>query len=800
MRWSLCFAILVGMSQSVTIVGAGLAGSEAALQLADRGVRVRLVEMRPKTPTLVHVTGCCAELVCSNSLKSEKPDSAAGMLKRELAELGSQLYAQAKLHAVPAGGALAVDRTAFAEAVTALVEAHPLIDLVHEEVVDLVQAAEGADALVVAAGPLASDALAASLSRLAGEEHLAFYDAAAPIVMADSLDYAKLFRQSRYEDAAADAGDYLNAPFSREEYDAFVDELVGAERVIRRDFETRDLFQACQPIEEIARKGHDAPRFGTLKPVGLTDPRTGHRPWAALQLRAEDAHGSSYNLVGFQTNLTFPEQRRVFRLIPGLENAEFARYGVMHRNTFVDAPRLLDESLRLRSPEAERLGVPVHLAGQIAGTEGYCEAIRSGLHVAFAVAAELRGAQAPALPRETAFGALLAYATDPAVKDYQPMHVNFGILAPVRAAHPQQARPLRRLRRARRRGARGIQGRAGRARPRARRGRLAGGILMTADGASSSLRVDPLDCDPRIVELIDAFCHAMRVERNASVHTLRAYRIDLMDFARWACRERIDILAATHRQLRRYLGELDRAQYSRTTVNRRLSALRSFFRWLNVTGIADEDPASILQGPKQPKSLPHVIRASDMVKLLTVYGKRDAAGREREQSSVDARNLALLEFLYACGARVSEASGLLAANVDFGSGQVKVFGKGSKERIVPLHDMAVSSMRAYATWARPLILRDRTCDYFFVSTRGNRMGTDAIRKMFKDALRQAGLDESLSPHDMRHTFATDLLDGGADLRSVQEMLGHASLSTTQIYTHLSPGRLKQVHARTHPRG
>uniref|UniRef100_UPI00248EA316 tyrosine-type recombinase/integrase n=2 Tax=Eggerthella TaxID=84111 RepID=UPI00248EA316 len=211
-------------------------------------------------------------------------------------------------------------------------------------------------------------------------------------------------------------------------------------------------------------------------------------------------------------------------------------------------------------------------------------------------------------------------------------------------------------------------------------------------------------------------------------------------------------------------------------------------------------PASILQGPKQPKSLPHVIRASDMVKLLTVYSKRDIAGRERDQSSIDMRNQALLEFLYACGARVSEASGLLASNVDFASGQVKVFGKGSKERIVPLHDMAVSSMCVYATTARPLILRDRTCDYFFVSTRGNRMGTDAIRKMFKEALRQAGLDETLSPHDMRHTFATDLLDGGADLRSVQEMLGHASLSTTQIYTHLSPGRLKQVHARTHPRG
>ena len=418
------------MSQSVTIIGAGLAGSEAALQLADRGVRVRLVEMRPAVPTPVHVTACCAELVCSNSLKSEKPDSAAGMLKRELDELGSRLFAQAKAHAVPAGGALAVDRTAFAAAVTALVEEHPLIDLVHEEAVDLAQVAEGADALVVASGPLTSDALAASLAQITGEDHMAFYDAAAPIVMADSLDYDRLFRQSRYEDAGTDVGDYLNAPFSREEYDAFAEELVNAERVIRRDFETRDLFQACQPIEEIARKGHDAPRFGTLKPVGLTDPRTGRRPWAALQLRAEDAHGSSYNLVGFQTNLTFPEQRRVFRLIPGLEHAEFARYGVMHRNTFVDAPRLLDANLRLCAPGAARLGVPVYLAGQIAGTEGYCEAIRSGLHVAFAVAAALDGVQAPALPRETAFGALMAYATDPATVGYQPMHVNFGILPP----------------------------------------------------------------------------------------------------------------------------------------------------------------------------------------------------------------------------------------------------------------------------------------------------------------------------------------------------------------------------------
>ena len=328
------------MSNTVTIVGAGLAGSEAALNLASRGISVRLVEMRPAHPTAVHHTGDAAELVCSNSLKSTKPDSAAGLLKAELATLGSPLIAAAKRHAVAAGGALAVDRVLFSRDVTRQVEEHPLIAVERREATDIPSLVAGSDAIVLASGPLTSDALSSSLMALTGRDALAFYDAAAPVVMADSIDFGKVFRQSRYEDADA-GGDYLNAPFTREEYDAFIEQLLAAERVIAKDFETRELFQACQPIEEIARAGRDAPRFGTLKPVGLTDPRTGRRPWAALQLRAEDAHGASYNLVGFQTNLTFPEQRRVFRMIPGLEEAEFARYGVMHRNTFIDAPRLL---------------------------------------------------------------------------------------------------------------------------------------------------------------------------------------------------------------------------------------------------------------------------------------------------------------------------------------------------------------------------------------------------------------------------------------------------------------------------
>lgn len=427
-------------TKTVDIIGAGLAGSEAALQLAYRGVAVRLFEMRPVKGTVVHATSDCAELVCSNSLKSTKPDSAAGMLKSELRALGSVLIAAAQDASVPAGGALAVNRLEFSGAVTSLIDAHENISRFFGEVVGLdeqgavryvdesgtVRNQGPADAVIIASGPLTSDELAGFVMSLTGSERMAFYDAAAPIVMADSLDMDVLFRQSRYEES--EAGDYLNAPFTRDQYDRFIVELLDAQRVIAKDFETKDLFNACQPIEEIARKGADAPRHGTMKPVGLVDPATGKRPWAALQLRAEDRNLTSYNLVGFQTNLTFPEQRRVFRMIPGLEHAEFARYGVMHRNTFIDAPRVLDEALRIRSAQ---LPVPVYVAGQLSGTEGYCEAIMSGLYAALRVFGQVSGKQVAALPLETASGSLFAYATDPATADYQPMHVNFGIFEPL---------------------------------------------------------------------------------------------------------------------------------------------------------------------------------------------------------------------------------------------------------------------------------------------------------------------------------------------------------------------------------
>jgi methylenetetrahydrofolate--tRNA-(uracil-5-)-methyltransferase len=405
-------------SRHVTVIGAGLAGSEAAWQLATHDIPVHLIEMRPHRSTPAHSTDLFAELVCSNSLKGSDPATAAGLLKLELEAMGSLILSSARATAVPAGTALAVDRVAFAGRVTAALESHPAITVERAEAAALPDGD-----VIIATGPLTSPAMEAVLTALIGGERLSFFDAAAPVIDAASIDRTKVFAASRWEKGGS--ADYLNCPLTREEYDAFIDALLAAERMEKRDFETADLFQACQPVEEVARAGRDAPRYGALRPVGLTDPATGRRPWAVVQLRPENAAGTAYNLVGFQTNLTFGAQRRVFGMIPGLADAEFLRFGVMHRNTFVDAPRLLGPSLALR--EHPR----VRLAGQLTGTEGYLEAAASGLVAALDVVAARSGGEPVRLPATTAFGALLAYASDPDTGPYQPMHVNFGLFPPL---------------------------------------------------------------------------------------------------------------------------------------------------------------------------------------------------------------------------------------------------------------------------------------------------------------------------------------------------------------------------------
>ena len=400
----------------VIVVGAGLAGCEAAWDLARRGIAVELHEMKPHKYTPAHHYTGFAELVCSNSLKAMRLESAAGLLKEEMRMLGSLTMQCAAQSAVSAGGALAVDRTRFSDLVTQAIRQEPLITVVEGEVEQI-----PAGPVIIATGPLTSQSLSEAIANRCGRGHLSFFDAAAPIVSRDSIDMEKVFFAARYDRGEAD---YINCPFNKEEYEAFWQELVNAEPAPLHEFDKRDfkVYEGCMPIEVLAKRGADTIRFGPLKPVGLRDPRTGHRPWAAVQLRREDADGSMFNIVGFQTNLKFPEQKRVFSMIPGLENAEFLRYGVMHRNTFIDSPRLLNSDFSLRDDEL------TYFAGQITGVEGYIESAASGIVAGTNLARKLAGKNPLPLPRNCMIGALSAYISDPAVADFQPMGCNMGLL------------------------------------------------------------------------------------------------------------------------------------------------------------------------------------------------------------------------------------------------------------------------------------------------------------------------------------------------------------------------------------
>lgn len=403
----------------VHVIGAGLAGCEAVTQLTRHGIPVILHEMRPVKSDEAHKTAYFAELVCSNSLRAGNIENAVGLLKEEMRRLGSLIMQKADEHQVPAGGALAVDRDGFAAAVTEAVKANPLVTVIHEEVTDL-ESFEGT--VIVASGPLTSDTLFADIKKLLQADYLHFFDAAAPIVTADSLDYDKVYRASRYDKGGAD---YLNCPFyTKEEYVAFWEALCNAESAPVKDFE-HDVFEACMPIEEMAARGEDTMRFGPLKPVGLIDPRNGKEAYAVVQLRQDNAAASLYNLVGFQTHLKWPEQRRVFGMIPGLENAEFVRFGVMHKNTYLNSPQLLDKHFNLRSNKR------FYFAGQMTGVEGYVESAASGLMAGLAAARAVLELPEVEFPDVTAHGALANYISNPAIENFQPMNINFGLIPPL---------------------------------------------------------------------------------------------------------------------------------------------------------------------------------------------------------------------------------------------------------------------------------------------------------------------------------------------------------------------------------
>ncbi|MCI9294390.1 MAG: methylenetetrahydrofolate--tRNA-(uracil(54)-C(5))-methyltransferase (FADH(2)-oxidizing) TrmFO [Lawsonibacter sp.] len=400
----------------VIVIGAGLAGSEAAWQLARRGIPVELREMKPAKLTPAHHTEYFGELVCSNSLRSDQLENAVGLLKEELRRCGSLIMTCADAHRVEAGGALAVDRHAFAAAITEAIKNHPNITVVEGEVRSI--PAEGN--VIIATGPLTSEALSEEIARLfPGSEYLNFFDAAAPLVTFDSIDMDSAWFASRYDRGTPD---YINCPLTREEYDAFWTELTQAQEAEVHGFEDAGVFEGCMPVEVMARRGHDTLCYGPLKPVGLKDPKTGKEPFAVVQLRKDNAQGSIYNMVGFQTHLRFPEQKRVFSMIPALRNAEYVRYGVMHRNTFLDSPRLLDRYYRVRGQER------LMFAGQITGVEGYVESTASGCLAALELARRLEGKSPANFPRETAMGALALYISDQSVVNFQPMNINFGLI------------------------------------------------------------------------------------------------------------------------------------------------------------------------------------------------------------------------------------------------------------------------------------------------------------------------------------------------------------------------------------
>jgi len=403
--------------ESVTIVGAGLAGSECAWQLARRGHRVRLHEMRPTVTTSAHQTDRCAELVCSNSFRSDNPRNAVGLIKREMEALDSLVIRCARQAAVPAGDALAMDRHVFAGLVTEAIAAQPEIELVREEVTAI--PAEGF--AVIATGPLTSPALDRAIGGLLGTEDLYFYDSMAPILEASSLDLSKMYALSRY--GKGEGADYWNCPLSREEYERFLDALLAGETVPIKDFEKGVYFEGCLPIEVMAQRGRETLRHGPMKPMGLTDPRTGRRPWAVVQLRQDDLAKEHYNIVGFQTKLKIPEQQRIFRMIPGLENAAFARYGMLHRNTYIHAPAHLDRFFRMRREPR------LYFAGQITGVEGYVESAATGLAVGLAIAQVLEGREPVPIPYTTAIGSLARHCSErPPSEKFEPMNVTFGLI------------------------------------------------------------------------------------------------------------------------------------------------------------------------------------------------------------------------------------------------------------------------------------------------------------------------------------------------------------------------------------
>ena len=834
----------------ITIIGGGLAGCEAAWQAAALDVPVVIHEMRPVRPTAVHKTDGLAELVCSNSFRGDKLDNAVGLLKEEMRRLGSLIMRAADLSRVPAGAALAVDRVRFSETVTREIANHPRIRVVREEVTSIPSSVNAAGPVIVATGPLTSDSLSRDVAALVGGDHLYFYDAISPIVLAESLDMSKVFRASRWGRSFRGRstvtvpgdtqpgqsplsvpelscgiddgeGDYLNCPMDREQYEKFHDAVMTAEKTALHEFDDAKFFEGCLPIEVMAGRGVDTLRFGPMKPVGLTDPRTGREPYACVQLRQDTLAGDHFSLVGFQTQMKWGEQARVLRLIPGLENAEFVRFGMIHRNTYINGPDVLRETWQVKTRD------DLFFAGQISGVEGYVESAASGLMAGRNAAARALNQPIRVPPRTTALGALAHYVSHANPRHYQPTNITFGIMEPI------DDRSMPRMRAA-----------DGRRMSRKETRKLAlseraladleqwieAGDLRQAPGrnrSTSSGRPRQAQRRPTMKDALAEFLEHLRLNENASQHTVRAYESDLSQFLVFLAargsrtRAQLTVADVDHLSIREFLGDLHRRGNTRSSAARKLAAIRTFGRYLRREGILEGDPAALVGTPKREQRLPAHLGEAEMSALLDMPDGSQPLGR---------RDRAILELFYASGLRLSELVGLDLGDVNLNGRMVRVLGKGGKERIVPFNHSTEQALRAWLRDREAFVAAeirrqrqhhaqpraadadtraDEATDHtdhtaqesapLFLNYQGGRLSTRSVDRLVRKYVAACSTRFGISPHALRHSFATHLLERGADLRAIQELLGHARLSTTQRYTHVNAAQLLETYRKAHPK-
>ena len=701
------------MEKEVIVVGAGLAGSEAAYQLAKRGIKVKLYEMKAKQKTPAHSKDYYSELVCSNSLGSDSLENASGLMKEELRILGSMLIEVADRNRVPAGQALAVDRDGFSEEITKILKNMENIEIIEEEFTEIPED----KIVIIASGPLTSDKLFEKISEITGEESLYFYDAAAPIVTFESIDMNKAYFQSRY---GKGDGEYINCPMNKEEYYNFYNELIKAERAELKNFEKEKLFDACMPIEKIAMSGEKTMTFGPLKPKGLINPKTDKMDYAVVQLRQDDKEGKLYNIVGFQTNLKFGEQKRVFSMIPGLENAEFVRYGVMHRNTFINSTKLLDKTLKLKNKDN------VYFAGQITGGEGYVTAIATGMYAAINVANRLNGEKEFVLEDISEIGAIVNYITEEK-KKFQPMGANFGIIRSLDENIRDKKEKYRRL---------------------------------------SQRAIEYLK------KSIKNFIYYLEFEENKKHNTVISIRKDLNQFLIYLNEhDIIDFNKLDELLIKEYFTKLKTEEISASTFNRRLSSIKKFYKYLVDKGLKEKGSEILIESEKNDeKKIEYLSPEEINLVRATMQGENFNILRDR----------LMFELLYSSGMTVAELLSLGEVNFNLEKREIYIL-KNKLSKTMYFSETCKKFYIKFLNSKKEKFKEAYNPNIIFTNNSNERLTDRSVRRLINKYGEMANLNKEISPYTLRHSFCIYMLKNGMPKEYLARLLDLKVVGLLDVY-------------------